>query len=144
MIAVDTNILIYAHRSDSPFHAAADSALTTLAESGELWAIPWPCVHEFLAIATHPKIYNPPTPIADALEQVDCWMEVPTLVLISEDKSHWRRLRETLEQSQVTGAKVHDVRIVALCQAQGVREIWTADRDFSRFRGLRATNPIEK
>ena len=72
MIAVDTNILVYSHRSDSPFHQAADKALTDLAESGELWAIPWPCIHEFLAIVTHPRIYDPPTPLADAIAQVEC------------------------------------------------------------------------
>jgi len=79
MIAVDTNILVYSHRSDSPFHKAADKALTDLAESGDLWAIPWPCIHEFLAIVTHPRIYDPPTPLTDAIEQVECWLEVPTL-----------------------------------------------------------------
>jgi len=69
MIAVDTNILIYAHRADSPFHQQADSALTRLAESGQLWAIPWPCVHEFLAIVTHPEISDPPTPMTNAVEE---------------------------------------------------------------------------
>ena len=65
MIAVDTNILVYAHREESPWHDAATSALSGL--SGE-WAIPWPCVHEFLAIVTHPKIFDPPTPLATAMK----------------------------------------------------------------------------
>ena len=144
MIAVDTNLLIYAHRSDSPFHAAADSAVTQLAESGDLWAIPWPCVHEFLAITTHRKIYDPPTPLADALDQVECWLEVPTLMLLGEDKSHWSSLKRILSRGGATGAKIHDARIAALCQSQGVREIWSADRDFSRFHGLRVRNPMKQ
>ena len=61
MIAVDTNILLYAHRSDSPWHEPADACMATLAESRAAWAIPWRCFHEFLAIATHPRIFDPPT-----------------------------------------------------------------------------------
>ena len=144
MIAVDTNVLVYSHRSDSPFHQAADKALTRLAESGELWAIPWPCIHEFLAIVTHPRIYKPPTPQAEALEQVECWLEVPTLVLLGEDKNHWSHLRPIIEESAIVGPMVHDARVAALCMAQGVREIWTADRDFSRFSGIRVRDPLKK
>ena len=57
MIAVDTNILVYAHREDSPWHDSAYASVVDLAEGRALWAIPWPCVHEFLAIVTHPRIY---------------------------------------------------------------------------------------
>ncbi len=71
MIAVDTNILVYAHREDSLFHAAASRQVTALAEGRVPWAIPWPCLHEFLAIVTHPRIYDPPTPLPSALHQVD-------------------------------------------------------------------------
>ena len=80
MIAVDTNILVYAHREDSPFHEPAFQRLSELAEGAASWAIPWPCLHEFLAIVTHPRIYAPPTPLGRALDQVDAWLESPTLV----------------------------------------------------------------
>lgn len=63
MIAVDTNILVYAHREDSLFHEQAYACLESLANGGAPWAIPWPCLHEFLAIVTHPRIYRPPTPL---------------------------------------------------------------------------------
>jgi len=56
MIAVDTNILVYAHREDSQWHDAAYSRIVNLTEGRAPWAIPWPCIHEFLAIVTHPKI----------------------------------------------------------------------------------------
>ena len=68
MIAVDTNILVYAHREDSEWHAAAYAKLARLAEGGGGWAIPWPCVHEFLAIVTHPRIFSPPTPLPAAID----------------------------------------------------------------------------
>ena len=70
MIAVDTNILVYAHREDSPFHELASRRVAELAESPATWAIPWPCLHEFLAIVTHRRIYAPPTPLSRAVNQL--------------------------------------------------------------------------
>ena len=142
MIAVDTNVLVYAHREDAPFHEAARRRLQELAEASALWAIPWPCLHEFLAITTHPRIFSPPTPLARALEQVDAWLESPTLVLLAEAEAYWRRLRPLLEAARVAGPQVHDARIAALCLEHGVRELWPADRDFGRFRGLAVVNPL--
>jgi toxin-antitoxin system PIN domain toxin len=142
LIAVDTNILVYAHREDSPFHAAAIERLTELAEGPATWAIPWPCLHEFLSIVTHPRIYVPPSPLARALEQVDAWLESPTLALLAESATHWSTLRALLVAGRVTGPRVHDGRVAALCRQHGVRELWSADRDFSRFAGLAVVNPL--
>lgn len=142
MIALDTNILVYAHREDSPWHAAAAERVRALAEGRAAWAIPWPCILEFLAIATHPRIYQPPTPLAAALEQVDAWLESPTVVLLAEGDGHWPRLRATLSSSRVAGPMVHDARVAALCTAYEVSELWTADRDFGRFPGLTVRNPL--
>jgi uncharacterized protein len=140
VIAVDTNILIAAHRVDSPFHERAIASLSSLAERS--WAIPWPCLHEFLAIVTHPKIFAPPTPADEALATVSSWLESPTLELLSEGTQHWERLSALLASSRVTGPRVHDARIAALCIENGVDELWTADRDFSRFSELRSSNPL--
>jgi uncharacterized protein len=142
LIAVDTNVLIHAHREDAPFHEAARERITELAEGSALWAIPWPCLHEFLAIVTHPRIFAPPTPMPRALDQVAAWLESPTLALLAEAGSHWEQLRAVLEASRVAGPQVHDARIAALCIEHGVRELWSADRDFGRFRGLAVLNPL--
>lgn len=142
MIAVDTNVLVYAHREDSPFHAAAAARVAALAEGRAPWAIPWPCLHEFLAIVTHPRIYAPPTPLARALDQAEAWLESPSLALLAEPAAHWSTLRPLLEGGRIAGPQVHDARIVALCQQHGVRELWSADRDFSRFAGLTVVNPL--
>ena len=75
MIAIDTNLLVYAHRKDSPWHTAARGAIAGLAEGRAAWAIPWPCVHEFLAIVTHPRIYRAPTPLTRAIDQVSAWLK---------------------------------------------------------------------
>ena len=140
MIAVDTNILVYAHRVDSPWHDAAFSRLSDLAE--QRWSIPWPCVHEFLSIVTHPRIFDPPTPPHDALEAASVWLTSPTVELLAEQSGYWNVLREVLRSSRVTGPRVHDARIAALCLFHAVDEVWTADRDFGRFSGLRVCNPL--
>lgn len=143
MIAIDTNILVYAHREDSKFFQAADARITQLAESGTRFAIPWPCLHEFLAIVTHPKIYNPPTPVSKALDQVACWMEIPGLLLLGEADGYWPKLRQLIVSGTIAGPRVHDARIAALCQSHQVEVLWSADRDFSRFPGLKVENPLK-
>lgn len=142
MIAVDTNLLVYAHREDSPWHQVAYRRVSELAEGRAAWAIAWPCVHEFLAIVTHPRIYNPPTPLAKALDQVSAWLEAPSVVLLAESTGYWEQLRPLVDESRVTGAQIHDARIAALCLQHGVKELWTADRDFSRFAHLSTHNPL--
>ena len=142
MIAVDTNLLVYAHREDSAWHDAAYARIAELAEGRAPWAVPWPCLHEFLAIVTHPKIYAPPTPLAAAGEQIEAWLESPSLVLLSESEGYWSQLKSLLRNGRVVGPQVHDARVAALCRLHGVSELWTADRDFSRFRGLTFRNPL--
>jgi len=142
VIAVDTNILVYAHRLDSEFHAPAAEIVRTLAESFHEWAIAWPSVHEFFAIVTHPRIYRPPTPIPRALAQIEAWLGSPSLVLLGETSKHWQNLRSLIVEAKIEGAKVHDARIAALCMQHGVRELLSADRDFSRFPQIAVRNPL--
>jgi uncharacterized protein len=142
VIAVDTNILVYAHREEMEWHTAADGAIRGLAGGRAAWAIPWPCIHEFLAIVTHPRIFDPPTPRTRAVEQVDAWIESPTLLLLGETGDHWKRMREILAAGRVAGPRVHDARIFALCLGHGIDELWSADRDFSRFTGVAVRNPL--
>jgi uncharacterized protein len=142
VIAVDTNILVYAHRRASPFYEVASKCLIELGQGAAPWAIPWPCLHEFLNVVTNPRAFAPPTPLGQALDQVDIWLESPSLTLLTESPTHWATLRAILVESVITGPRVHDARIAALCRQHGVRELWSADRDFSRFAGLRVVNPL--
>ena len=142
MIAVDTNLLVYAHREDSEWHARASAALAELAQAPREWAIPWPCIHEFLAIVTHPRIFRTPTPVELAMAQVDAWLEAPTLVVLSENDGYPEALRQIVVPGRVTGARVHDARVAALCVSHGIRELWTADRDFSLFPAIKPRNPL--
>ncbi len=142
MIAVDTQILVYSIRQDAPHHASARRCLQSLAESGVPWAITWPNIHEFLAIVTHPKIYKPPTPVADALTQVEYWLECPSLRILGEPPQYLPYLSQVILTAGINGSMIHDARIAALCMAHGVRQLYTADRDFSRFPGLSCFNPL--
>ena len=143
MVAVDTNLLVYAHRADSDFHGRADRLVAGLAEGRASWAIPWPCLYEFFAIVTHPKIYRPPTPPKDAIIQIEYWLESPSLVLLHEGDGFFDTLKTVLENAKVVGGGVHDARIAALCKRHGVRTLLSADRDFSRFPSLTVENPLQ-
>ena len=142
MIAVDTNILVYAHREDSPWHERAALEIRQLAEARTSWAIPWPCLHEFLSIVTHPRIYSPPTPMPKALDQVAAWLESPSVVTLGEGPGYWAKLAGRVAAGCIAGPQVHDARVAALCLLHGIRELLTVDRDFSRFPALRTRNPL--
>jgi len=142
VIAVDTNLLVYAHRSDSPWNEAAYACIRDLASSGRPWAIAWPCVHEFFAIVTHPRIYGPPSTEAQAIAQIEAWLACRNLALLAESDAYWPNLKPLLEAGAVVGPRVHDARIAAICRLHGVRELWTADRDFRRFPGVPTRNPL--
>ena len=142
MIAVDTNILVYAHREDSSFHHAAARVLTELAEGRSQWAVPWACLHEFVGVVTHPRIYSPPSTLAEAIEQIGIWMESPSLNVLGENDGHWDALKAAAIAARVTGPMIHDARVAAICASHGVRELWTADRDFSRFTAVVVRNPL--
>ena len=142
LIAVDTNVLVSAHRRDAEAHERAAAAIRNLAESPAPWAIPWPCVHEFLAVVTHPRIFRPPSTIEEASAQVDAWSESPRIVFLAEGHDHWTRLRDLFATSLASGGRVHDARVAAICLTHGVRTLLSADRDFSRFPELSVQNPL--
>jgi uncharacterized protein len=141
VIALDTNLLVHARREETEHHAAAALLLGSLAEGDEPWALPWPCVCEFLRVVSHPRVFNPPTPMARALEDVESLLASPSVVLLGEGPAHFTHLRR-LAAGNVTGNLVHDAHIAALAVEHGVTELLTLDRDFSRFSGLRCRNPF--
>ncbi len=145
MIAVDTNLLVYAHRRESRHHAAAASILRGLAEGGTPWAIPWPCCYEFLSVVTNPRIWrdNPTSP-EHAWGQLAAWMASPSLRLIGETDGFAEILERFVVRPRVLGGVIHDARIAAICVAHGTEALLTRDRDFSLFPELRARDPITR
>ncbi|MFA5508306.1 MAG: TA system VapC family ribonuclease toxin [Vulcanimicrobiota bacterium] len=142
MIAIDTNILVYAHREDSPFHEKAFACLSDLSATPSPWCIPWACLHEFFAIVTHPRIYLPPSTLEQAIEQIEAWLEAPNLMTLTESTDYWETLKRGLRSGKIVGPRVHDARIATVCLQHGITELWSADRDFGRFPELETRNPL--
>jgi len=142
MIAVDTNLLVYAHREDSPHHAHALAVVTELARGRQDWAITWPSIHEFLSVVTHPRIYQPATAPPVALEAVTALTASPRLRLLAETPDHMAILTGLMASGTIVGPRVHDARIAAICLGHGVASLLSADRDFSWFPALKVVNPL--
>lgn len=141
MIALDTNVLVYAHRGDAPLHDRAIGVVRELAEGQQGdWGLPWPCVHEFLATVTR-RLWTTPTPVDLALQSVQDLVASPWVVLLGEGDDHLEQLDELL-QAGATGPKIHDARIAAICLSHRVAELWTADRDFGAFPQLTTVDPL--
>jgi predicted nucleic acid-binding protein len=139
VIAVDTNLLVYAHREDSPWHDSAATRIRELAEHRHAGRSCGPASTS--SWRSSPPRIRPAEPEV-ALDQVEAWLEAPSLVLLAEAEGYWPGLRAALVEGRIAGPLVHDARVAALCQLHGVRELWTVDRDFSRFPGLVARNPL--
>lgn len=142
MRALDTNILVYAHRAETPEHRKAVEVLRNLATGAERWVLPWPCIYEFLRVVTHPRVFHPPTPLAEAWQAVRVLLDCPSLMLIAEGEHHQKVLADLLRTSAPTGNVVHDAHIAALAIEHGVSEVVTNDDSFRRFSGITVVNPF--
>jgi toxin-antitoxin system PIN domain toxin len=140
LIAVDTNILVYAYNESSPVHERALAAMDRLV-SEPSWGLPWIVAGEFYAVLTDARLWREPH-LDAALAALDAWIATPGARLLAEPPGHWSRLRPLLANARPLGHKVHDARIAAVCLAAGVTELWSSDRDFSWYPQLRVRNPL--
>ena len=143
MRAVDTNILVYAHRREVSEHDAALTLLRRMAASAEPWAIPWPCVYEFFSVVTNPRIWRDAASTSEqAWRQIEAWLASPSLRLLAETDGFHAVLQGLARRPRVRGPLVHDARVAALCLAHGVEALVTRDRDFSLFPELPTVDPF--
>jgi predicted nucleic acid-binding protein len=141
VIAVDTNILVHAHRKDSPWHDAARRRVAELADARGPLGSP---------LALCPRILrhrDPPTDLqtADAASRrTGAARRLVGVAGLDASRRDGRllTLSAVLASARIAGPHVHDARVAALCLHHGVSTLWTADRDFSRFPELPATNPL--
>jgi len=139
LIAVDTNILIYAHVSTFPKHGVARRALTELTEGGHPWALPVFCVGEFLRVVTHPGFLARPFSAKEALDALGRLEASPSLNILAPGERYMALLREAINESGTTGNLVFDAQIVALCRESGVHSLLSEDRDYNRFKAFPVT-----
>ena len=143
MIAVDTSILVYAHRSETELHAVATSELVALAEGVAPWGLPIFCVTEFMRVVTHRRVFNPPSTVSQAFDFLDDVLASPVCRVIRPGRDFLGILTETARRADARGNLMFDAQIAALCREHGIAEVLTNDRDFERFEYLRVRYPDE-
>ena len=130
-------MLVHAHRRELALHGAALARLTELAEGPEPWALPVFCAAEFVRVATHPRLFDPPSTLDQAREVLDRLAESPTLRLLHPGPRFLELFAECLREADARGNLAFDAQIAALCLEHGARDLLTVDRDFARFSRIR-------
>jgi len=141
MRLVDVNVLVYAFREDAPGHAAHRDWLQGLVHSDEAYAVSDKVLSGFLRIVTHPRVFHPPTPLADALAFVIAFRTQPNAVPIAPAVRHWELFTRLCRDVGARGNLIPDAWLAALAIESGC-EFVTTDRDYARFPGLRWRNPL--
>jgi len=137
----DVNILVYAHREDSSEHLKSLQWLESLINSDEAFAMSELVFSGFLRIVTHPKIFNPPSSIEDALSFTEQIRNQPNCVIVFPQNRHWEIFTKLCVEANAKGNLIADAYHAALTIETGSTWI-TTDRDFSRFPGLRWSAPV--
>lgn len=114
MIAIDTNILVYAHREGHEFNVPAKRLIESLRAGNNAWAIPWPCVHELISVITHPNIFKRPSTLAETFGFIDALVASEHLQLLAESVGYFEKLRQLSAVARIKGPRIHDARIAAL------------------------------
>ena len=143
MIALDTNILVYARREETAYHHQALSLLKELASGIKPWAIPWPVIYEYVRVVTHHKVFSPPSPLKSVVQDIVALSQAPSLVLIGEQAGHIAVFERTMLSSDAKGNLAHDAHIAAIAIEHGIEEILSCDKDLLRFAPLKSRNPFQ-
>ena len=142
MIVLDANILLYAYDSASTQHAKARKWIEQVLSQPAPVGLPWQTVGAFLRIMTNPRLPGPRFTLDEAVQIVDRWLEQPNVRMLASGDEHWLLLKRMIVEGQAPGALVTDAQLAALTAEYG-GVLYTTDRDFARFPGLKWTNPLE-
>lgn len=133
MIAVDTNVLVFAHREEFPEHPRALFWLRHLASRDVPWALPVFCLGEFFRVVTHPRVFDPPSSINEAIAALEALADSPGLRVLSPGHRFPADFADAVRVGRALGNLAFDAQIAAVCREQGVGRLLTRDKDFSRF-----------
>jgi toxin-antitoxin system PIN domain toxin len=141
VIVPDVNLLIHAHNSDSPLHAAARAWWEELLSSTRPVGMAWVAVLGFVRIATHRQILERPLPVAAACAAARSWLLQPYVSVLHPGERHAEILFGLLETLGTAGNLTTDAHLAALA-IEHQAQLQSTDRDFGRFPGLRWENPL--
>lgn len=140
--AIDADLLLYASDEDTPHHERAIALLDEIAMGPELVYLFWPTVMAYLRIATHPSMFQRPLSHTDARANVETLLRRPHIHAVGEEDTFWGRFTEVADDAAPTGNLVSDAHLVALMLENGLRTIWTRDRDYRKFTGIHVRDPF--
>ena len=142
MIAVDTNLLVYAHRSGCPEHPQARRAIEEAAGSGQEWGIPRPCVLEYWSVVTHPSCAGGPSDPSTARAFIQALLETAGAVILPSPTAMVPRCLQLADEMDVQGPRIYDLQISLTALEAGVSELWTHDAGFVGLPGIRIRDPL--
>jgi len=142
VIVVDANLLIYSYDTESPHHKKSRAWVEKIFSDIEPVGLPWQTVSAFLRVITNRRLPGSRLTVEQAIEIVEAWLEQPNIRIIVAGDDHWSVLKRMIMEGRATGPLVSDAELVALTVEYGA-VLYTADRDFARFPGLRWKNPLD-
>jgi toxin-antitoxin system PIN domain toxin len=142
VIVVDANILLYAYDAASSYHAKARAWVEETFSGSTPIGLSWQTIGAFVRIMTNSRLPGERFSLPEAVQIVDRWLEQPNIRILVPDEEHWALLRRVIVDGQASGPLVSDAQLASLTMEYG-GELYTTDRDFARFPGLRWTNPLD-
>jgi toxin-antitoxin system PIN domain toxin len=143
MHVVDTNILVYAADTDSPFHGRCRKALEQWRTQNSVWYTTWSIIYEFVRVTTHPRVMRTPLSVADSWRFIDAVLASPSLSILVETDRHSDVVAQVFDElPHLQGNIIHDAHTAILMREHGLRRIFTRDTDFHRFPFLEVTDPV--
>lgn len=142
MKLIDVNLLLYAVNTTSEFHRKSVTWWQSALSGDEPVGLSWLTISGFLRLSTHPRVFDKPLSVSEALKQVDLWLDNPITRLVQESEEHWQALRQFVSDVGTAGNLTSDAHLAALAYTLGATVV-SCDSDFSRFRGLRWENPLD-
>jgi uncharacterized protein len=141
VILVDANLLLYAYHPKAQQHEASRAWLEATLSGREFVRFAWLTLWAFLRIGTTPRVFERPLSTPEAEGAISSWLAQPTAGILEPGERHWEILRQLMREGQASGPLVMDAVLAAIALEHGAT-LYSTDRDFSRFTGLRWTNPL--